>query len=299
MVRTDLNLLKVILAIYDQGSVTLAAQSLGMSQPAVSSALVRLRADFEDQLFIRFANRMNATPLVESMLPKLRESMEMLENQVLSKPVFLPENATKEWVFCLSEVGEIVFLPDLYKKIKQLTPHAKVRTVSLPPDQLPAALHSGTVDLALGYFPDLNSPDIYQQRLFSHELACLVRADHEACSRPFTLEAFKHYKHLQVSNGSRSQEMYEGYLEQHNIERSIALETSHFLSVPTIISGSDLIAVIPRTVALLHGDNPSVTMLPMPMDIPLYDLKQHWHARHHKDPRNQWLRGLTYGLFAE
>lgn len=297
--KTDLNLLKVLVAIHDEGSVTAAAKKLDMSQPAVSTALTRLRADFEDPLFVRFANRMNATPLVESMLPRLRESLEIIENEVLSKPVFDPQSSRKKWVFCVSEVGEIVFLPRLYQKITRLSPLASIRTISVTPDQLPEALYDGSVDAALGYFPDLNGPDIYQQRLFSHELACLARSDHPAIQSGFTLDTFKTLSHLQVSNGSRSQEMYEGYLQAHNIERKIALQTSHFLSVPTIIAHSDLITVLPKSIVHQFANNPEVSILPMPTDIPPYDLKQFWHARHHKNPASLWIRKLVQELFAE
>jgi DNA-binding transcriptional LysR family regulator len=194
-------------------------------------------------------------------------------------------------------VGEVVFLPALFQSLRIAAPNTRIRTVSLAPDELVENLHEGRVDAVLGYFPDLTTPNIYQQRLFSHDLVCLIRLDHPLAAEQLSLEDFTRLEHLQVRDGSRRQEMFEAHLAKAGIHRNIVLQTSHYMSVPSIIERSDLIVVLPRTVANMYTHNLNVRMVEPPLDIPRYDLKQYWHARFHEAPRSVWLRRLIMSVF--
>ncbi|MBU6958987.1 LysR family transcriptional regulator [Pseudomonas sp. CVAP len=295
--RTDLNLLRVLLAVYETGNVTAAAKRLGISQPATSAALARLRHSLGDPLFIRSGNLMEATPRAQGIIERTREVIEIIDRDILSGPTFDPATSEQEFVFCLSEVGEVVFLPALFQSLRSAAPHTRIRTVSLAPDELVENLHEGRVDAVLGYFPDLTTPNIYQQRLFSHDLVCLIRLDHPLAGERLSLEDFSRLEHLQVRDGSRRQEMFEAHLAKAGIHRNIVLQTSHYMSVPSIIERSDLIVVLPRTVANMYTHNLNVRMVEPPLDIPRYDLKQYWHARFHEAPRSVWLRRLIMSVF--
>lgn len=295
--RTDLNLLRVLLAVYETGNVTAAAKRLGMSQPAASAALARLRQSLGDPLFIRSGNVMEATPRAQGIIEHTREVIEIIDRDILSGPTFDPSTSDQEFVFCLSEVGEIVFLPALFQRLRTEAPLSRIRTVSLGPDQLVESLHEGRVDSVLGYFPDLTTPNIYQQRLFSHDLVCLIRVGHPMAGERLSLEDFVCLEHLQVRDGSRRQEMFEAHLAIAGIQRNIVLQMSHYMSVPAIIERSDLVVVLPRTVANTYAHNPNVMMIEPPLDIPRYDLKQYWHARFHEAPRSVWLRRLIMSVF--
>ncbi|MEW9858199.1 MULTISPECIES: LysR family transcriptional regulator [Pseudomonas] len=297
--RTDLNLLRVLLAVYETGNVTTAAKRLGMSQPAASAALARLRHSLGDPLFIRSGNAMEATPRAQGIIEHTREVIEIIDRDILSGPSFDPATSEQEFVFCLSEVGEVVFLPALFQSLRRLAPSARIRTISLAPDELVESLHEGRVDALLGYFPDLITPNIYQQRLFSHDLVCLVRLDHPLVGEHLTLDTFSKLEHLQVRDGSRRQEMYEAHLGKSGVHRNIVLQTSHYMSVPSIIEQSDLIVVLPRTVANMYIHHPNVRTVEPPLAIPRYDLKQYWHARYHEAPRSVWLRRLISTVFGE
>jgi len=295
--RTDLNLLRVLLAVYETGNVTAAAKRLGMSQPATSAALARLRHSLGDPLFIRSGNVMEATPRAQGIIERTREVIEIIDRDILSGPTFDPATSDQEFVFCLSEVGEVVFLPALFQSLRSAAPNSRIRTVSLAPDELVENLHEGRVDAVLGYFPDLTTPNIYQQRLFSHDLVCLLRLDHPLAGERLSLEDFSRLEHLQVRDGSRRQEMFEAHLTKAGIHRNIVLQTSHYMSVSSIIERSDLIVVLPRTIANMYTHNLNVRMVEPPLDIPRYDLKQYWHARFHEAPRSVWLRRLIMSVF--
>jgi DNA-binding transcriptional LysR family regulator len=298
-VKLDLNLLRVLVAIHDTGSVTKAAQRLKMSQPAVSAALGRLRESLAEPLFIRQADGMVPTPRADTLAGKAKEVLDAIDHGILRAPDFDPGTSDLEFVFCLSAIGEIVFLPKLVRYIRQRAPGARVRTVSLAPEQLEDALRSGEVDLALGYFPDLQKAEFFQRRLFSHDLVCMVRSGHRIKGPRMTLKQFTATEQALVKDGSRSQEMFEAVLAQKGIKRNIVLQTSHYLSIPTVIAESDLVVVLPTTVANVFTDSTQVRIVQPPMEIPRYDLKVYWHRRFAHDPKAKWLRDLVVEIFAD
>src|SRR5690606_2365748 len=125
--KTDLNLLRVLLAVHDAGNVTAAALRLKMSQPAVSAALARLRRSLDDPLFVRQGTRMEATSRVRAMIEKTREALEIIDRDVLSSPLFQPGSAVGELTFCLSEIGEVTFFPRIYLHMREVAPRLKLK----------------------------------------------------------------------------------------------------------------------------------------------------------------------------
>ncbi len=295
--KVDLNLLRVLLAIDDTGNVSTAAVRLGISQPAASSALGRLRQAFGDPLFIRHGLRMQPTPLAQNLIAKSREVIDVIDREILVLPVFDPATHAGEITLCLSGIGEVVLLPALYRYLREAAPGIRLNSISLPPGQLEAAMHDGSVHLAVGYFPDLAGNDMFQQRLFSHELACLISQRHAFKGKRLTLEQFSQMEHLLVRDGSRTLEMYEQYILDHRIQRRISLRMSHHMSAPGLVENSDLMVVLPRTLAERFTRSWEVRVVAPPKEIPGYDLKQYWHRRHAKDPARQWLRQAVAQLF--
>ena len=295
--KVDLNLLRVLLAIDDTGNVSTAAVRLGVSQPAASAALGRLRKAFGDPLFIRRGLRMQPTPLAQNLVAKSREVIDVIDRDILVLPVFDPATHTGEITLCLSGIGEVVLLPALHRRLRQAAPGIRLNSISLPPGQLEAAMHEGSVHLAIGYFPDLSGNDMFQQRLFSHELACLISKRHAFKGQRLTLAQFSQMEHLLVRDGSRTLEMYEQYIMSHRIPRHISLRMSHHMSAPGLVESSDLMVVLPRTLAEQFTRHWDVRVVAPPGEIPGYDLKQYWHRRHANDPANQWLRQMAAQLF--
>lgn len=295
--KLDLNLLRVLVAVHETGSVTAAANRLGVSQPAASAALGRLRATLNDPLFVREGLRMRATPMALGILDKTREVLDVIDRDILAPSTFDPSAAKGELTICLSEIGEVVLLPELYHRLRREAPGLLIRTVSLGPDELEQAMSEGEVDMAIGYFPDLTGAAIYQQRLFSHVLACMVRMDHAIEGPRITMAQFRQAEHLLVRDGSRTMEMYERYIQAQGIRRNIGLQMSHYLSVPGLVEETDLVAVLPRTIALGFSRSRRLRVLAPPPGFPRYDLKQYWHRRFHYDPRIKWLRPVVRELY--
>lgn len=294
----DLNLLRVVVALHDARSVSRAAQHLGMSQPAVSSALARLRRAFGDPLFVKTAHGMSPTARSHALAAAAREALARIASDVLSESAFDPATTQGDFTLALSDVGEMVFLPRILEGVQRLAPHATVRSVSPPPAQLEHGLESGEVDLAVGYFPDLKSSAFFQQRLLTHRFVCLLRADHPVRSGKLSLEQFLALGHAVVRPEGRSQEIFEKYLTRHKIVRNIVLSTPHFMSIPTIIGKSDLVVTLPHAIGLFFSrTGANIKVVEPPFPIPRIDLRQHWHRNAHQDTRNKWLRRLVAAHF--
>jgi DNA-binding transcriptional LysR family regulator len=176
----DLNLLTVFDALYETTSVTLASRTVGLSQPAMSYSLGKLRATFDDPLFIHIDNKMQPTPRALGMAPQIKRVLDIVQGELLSFAAFDAALSTRQYRFCMSDIGEAYFLPPLVRRIWKESPQASVRTQSLSPSDLTAALEVGSVDLAVGYFPDLRKGGFYQQQLFESTFMCVASRDNPA-----------------------------------------------------------------------------------------------------------------------
>jgi DNA-binding transcriptional LysR family regulator len=298
MRKPDLNLLPIAFALYDELSVSRAAQVLGMSQPAVSMALRKMRAIFNDPLFIRARGGVTPTPRAHALVQATRPLVDRLQEDLLTEEPFDPTLSTRTISIALSDVGEMVFLPKLLERFRKRAPRCAIRSVSMPPAQLVHGLERGEIDLAIGYFPDLKKHNFLERRLFTHHFACLMRAGHPRRGKRLSLEDFLAMEHAVVHAEGRSQEIFERFLDRKRIRRKVVLHTPHFLSIPIIIARSDLVATVPHALAIYFTRMSRDLAIAMPpFDIAGFDVKQHWHRRFHNDPRNRWLREQVAQLF--
>jgi DNA-binding transcriptional LysR family regulator len=294
----DLNLIPYLVALDETRNVSRAGELLGVSQPRVSSALGKLRAYFDDPLFVRTSHGMEPTPRALALLPAARAALAQIERGVVAPPSFDPATSRDTFTLALSDVGEIVFLPRLLQMLAQHAPHANLRSVSLPHAEVERGLESGDVDLAVGYFPDLDGGNFFQQRLFTHRFICLMRRGHPLAARPMTLEQFLACGHAVVRADGRSQEVLERHLAKARLQRRAVLETPHFMSLPFILGRTDLIATVPHAIGYAYAaEHASIMLVEPPLPLPRFDLRQHWHRKFHNDVRIGWLRGVVAGLF--
>lgn len=294
----DLNLIPHLVAIEETRNVSRAAERLGVSQPRVSTALARLREYFNDPLFVRTARGMEPTPRTLALVPAAREALARIERGMLDRQHFDPSTSSETFSIALSDVGEIVFLPRLLQAFAQQAPNANLRSVSASHGHVGRGLEAGEIDLAIGYFPDLRGNNFFQQRLFSHRFICLMRRDHPFAREPLTLERFLACGHAVVRAEGRSQEILENHLDRERVRRRAVLETPHFMSLPFILSRTDLIATVPHAIGFAYvAEHASITLAEPPLALPRFDLKQHWHRKFHNDARTKWLRGVVAALF--
>jgi DNA-binding transcriptional LysR family regulator len=264
----------------------------------VSAALAKLRTHFDDPLFVRSATGMAPTPRGAEVASVAREILRQVDEKLQPEVKFEPARRHRPFAIAMSDVGEIVFLPRIVKAIAAASPDTPVRSVSMRPAQLAAALEEGDVDLAVGYYPDLKKGDFFQQRLFMHHFVCLLRSDHPIRGTRLSMGDFLSLQHVVVQSEGRSQEIFESYLESQGLERRVAVYTPHFLSIRRLIAQSDMVATVPHALGIEYGTAAfGLKSMEPPFPSPRIELRQHWHRRVHKDARSIWLRKAISNLF--
>ena len=290
-----MNLLRVFDAVLHERGVTPAAARLGLTQPAVSNALARLRAVFGDALFVRTAGGMDPTPFARELSEPVRQALALLESALAHGPGFDPASSSRAFRFYMSDVGQIEFLPPLVERVRRLAPGVRLEAVGLGVEDLSAALAAGGLDLAMGFLPSL-APPVLRRALFRDPYACLMRAGHPI--KVLTKRRFLEASHALVSyrGGHR---VIEETLERAGLARRITLRVPHFTVVPMILERSDLILTLPSRVARVYERRGNLKSLPLPLPIPQADVGVHWHERFEGDPGNRWLREQLIALFAD
>jgi len=291
----DLNLLRVFDAVLRERGVTAAAARLGLTQPAVSNALARLRVRLGDALFIRTAAGMDPTPFARELAEPVRQALALLESALAHGPGFDASTSTRTFRFYMSDLGQIEFLPPLVERVQRVAPEVRLEAVALEVEDLGDALAAGALDLAIGFLPGLAAP-VRRQALFKDPYLCLMRADHPV--KTLSKKKFLAASHALVTyrGGHR---VIEEALERAGLARRIALRVPHFTVVPMVLERTDLILTLPARVARVYERRGRLKALPPPVPIPPAEVAVHWHERFEADPGNRWLRDQVIELYSD
>lgn len=294
----DLNLLRVLAALDKARNVSRAADLLGMSQSGFSTALLRLRQQFGDELFIRTGGTMQPTARAQRMLGPASEVLGRVSEQILEHPVFDPATTATEFRLAMADVAEVIYLPTLLQHLARQAPKTSVTTQLPMGEALREAMAAGDIDLAVGYFPDLSTQQFFKQRLYMHTYSCIARQGHPLGTK-LTRRAYERCGHAVAATPARSTALLDKFLARRGIERRIVLRTPHHLALPTVVAQTDLIATVPMAVADYLAGRQDIQVLGLPFVPPSFLVQQHWHRIVHKDPRNQWLRAQVQTLFGD
>ena len=293
----DLNLLVAFHAMLEHRNVTRAGEAIGLSQPAMSSAVRRLRLLFEDPLFIRAGLEMKPTPRALQLDMAIRQVIQTVQSEILQPARFDAPSSTRTFTLLMPDIAEANFLPRLLALLAQEAPHLKMRTLAMQRHAAAESLESGAADLAIGYFPDLKKAGFYQQQLIRSPHVTLVRKNHPDMGERMSLEQFMAASHVVVKPQGR-EHVFEKHLQQQGIQRRVVLEISNFLSLLPIIESSDLVATVPQDLADFCVQHGQVRAMATPVKAPVIDVQLHWHQRLQKDPGHAWLRSAIHRLFS-
>jgi DNA-binding transcriptional LysR family regulator len=294
----DLNLLRVFDAVLRERGVTPAAARLGLTQPAVSNALARLRALFGDALFVRTPAGMDATPFARGVADPVRQALALLESALAHGPGFEPATSTRAFRFYMSDLGQVEFLPPLVERVQRAAPGVRLEAVAADLEHIGEALGTGALDLAVGFLPALGPP-VARRALFRDPYVCLMRSDHPAIGRKLTRKKFVEASHVLVTYRGGGHRVIEEALERAGVARRIALRVPHFTVVPMVLARTDLILTLPARVARVYERQGDFKSLPPPVAMPPAEVAVHWHERFEADPGNRWLRDQVIELFSE
>ena len=289
--RYDLNLLPIFVALMEERSVTRAAARLGMTQPALSNALARLRLMLQDQLFIRERYGIQPTPIALELLPSIAEALTRLDDAVLGQQDFNPATAKRLLTIAPNGYVEFVLVPAIVARLQRVAPGIKLRLTPFGNDLVETGAVSGTTALVLGRIVD--PPDnLVVQHLMDEGLACVVRTDHPEVDDAITREQFETLKHVNIVPPGRMRAGLFQALAQQELRRDVAISVTNFFAVAEMVAVTDYCATLPRLICRRLAHDPRLKVLAAPVDLGTFPVEMAWHVRYRHDPAHRWLRGL-------
>jgi len=294
----DLNLLVVFQELYKERRVAAVAETLGLTQPAVSNALSRLRRMLGDELFLRTGRGMEPTPYASQLAEPIAQALATIRDTLERQLEFDPAASQRKFTIAMTDLGEIHFLPRLMRRLAEIAPGVTISTVRNTSVVLSDELESGRVDIAFGLLPQLKA-GFFQRLLFRQRYVCLFRQGHPLDKGSMTLEDFESAQHVVVVAAGTGHAMVNEAIERRAVRRNVRLSVPHFIALGHILASTDLIATVPERYVRESMAPFKLTYLPLPVPVPEFDVNLFWHARFHKEPGNQWLRSLMAELAAD
>lgn len=286
----DLNLLVVLEALLGERSVTRAAQRIGLSQPAVSNALARLRTLLDDPLLVRTAGGMEPTPRALELEQPIQHALDTIRRALSAAIAFEPERSAFTFRVQSADNLELSLLPRLLEQLDRSAPLVDI-TVTRVGTTTEDDLRSGRIDLYVGSW--FNIPAGLKHHLLRHEkFACIARKGHPKIKSRLSLEAYGAAGHVLVDNDDRPGAVLDTVLSDKGLGRRVALRTPHFLVAPLVVARTDLIATLPRGVATAFAQFLPLNVYAPPLDAPGFPVSMVWHPRTHEQAPHRWLRQL-------
>ena len=292
----DLNLLSLLIAVHDTGSVSIAGRSLGLSQPATSNALKRLRESLQDKLFVRGPKGMEPTALTARIVPEIRMHLDGINNTLTLAPVFTPETSRRTFRTALSGLGEQIFLPPLAERIFKLAPGVRLSNVSSPFDDLNRTLTHRQADVALGLLPPPGL-NLLQAHLFDEQYRVIgppsLSADAAAA-----VELNRSRLILAVPSATFADDI-EQVVADHGLTDNVCLRLRHFGALPDLLGTIDALAIVPGQFARRLAAAGQARMLDIALPRGRQKVLMLWHPNTMTDPACVWLRSVILDLFQD
>jgi DNA-binding transcriptional LysR family regulator len=288
----DLNLLKALDALLVERNVTRAAKRLGLTQPAVSGMLARLREAFDDPLFSRASHGIVPTPRALALAEPLRAIMGGVEG-LIQPASFDPATEQATLSIAATDYSQQVLLVPLLAVLRQQAPGIRVAVRSVADGQLMAAFEQGEIDLAL-LTPDSAPPSLHARRLYDETYMLAMREGHPAADGTMDLDRFCALEHGLVSlRGDAFAGVVDDALAEMGRHRRVMLSSACFLVLAEVLRRSDMVAAVPsRLLDCAHG----LIGRPLPLQVPGFTKIAVWHERSHRDPMHRWLRSVLKDL---
>lgn len=293
----DLNLLRVFDTVMTEQNLTRAASKLALTQPAVSSAIKRLRDTINDELFIRTAYGVKPTPRAQAVWPAIRRALSDLESALMPE-LFDVRTTHRVFHLAMADAHAALWLPSLVRSFERDAPGLSARMIPLTTRDPRPMLIRSDIDLAVGFFPGVvaqlaggqDELSILHKRLYTGKYVCVMRRDHPLAKLNLTLESYCNANHLLVSFSGRARGLIDDVLEALDHKRHILLTVNQFFTAGRIVANSDLITVIPRYLMAATGMGDALISKELPFTTPPVHVDMLWHERDDRNLAHIWLR---------
>lgn len=297
----DLNLLLVLDALLTERHVTRAGQRVGLSQPATSRALSRLRDHFRDPLLIRDGNTLVPTSRADALTEPLAHALSALHRVLANPEPFDPATTRKSFTLAAADYAQFVVLPPLVARLQAQAPGIDLVVRDLGATPVAEALAHGLVDFVIAPRPGTSrlphatevfdeSAHIFRRHLFDERFVCLVRDDHPRVKKRLTLDTYVALPHAFIAPRGTPGGIVDDVLGTLGLVRRVAVTVQSFLVAPWVIARSDLIITLAERLARALSTTLPLRLLKPPIAIPAFAMEVTWHERRHRDPAHRWLR---------
>lgn len=299
----DLNLIRVFDALWHERGVTRAGDRIGLSQPAVSAALTRLRHALGDQLFLRRGNVMLPTPRAEELAPRAKLALAEIERMLAPGPAFDPGALDRSFTLLTSDFFSAMFIPDLVARLRKLAPRVKLRVLDSALGDVARVLRDDQADMALERPVDLLE-GVTKEPLFRSPFVMATARDEPLVAglvegEVMPLEIFCALDHVLRSVDGTMKGMIDAELERYGHARRVSLTLPHFQAVALTVARGGLTSALPLQFARVVRDPMRLAIFRLPIPIPVPDIGLYWHSRHTRDPAHRWLRAEIQALVGE
>lgn len=296
--QVDLNLLELFDTVFKTRNLTGAGGQLGLSQPAVSYGLSKLREAYGDPLFVRQQRGVRPTPLAERLAEPIAHALQLVRGTI-EKLAFVPGEARHTFRIGMSDIGERYFLPRLAQRLGKEAPGVSMEALSPGRDELADGLASGDIDLAIGFTPGLGK-QVREQPLFSERFVYLMRADHHALDTPLSAARVRTLRHVVASpEGTNHLRAVEAVLNSAKVGAEIVLRVKSFLCVGPIVAETDLVGLVPSNLASLVAPHLGLAVRKPLLRFDPFEIAMYWNRRFDQDPASTWLRETVRELFGD
>jgi len=287
MSTLDLNLLKLFEALVRERSVTQAGLRLGLSQPAASRALARLRTMLGDRLLVRGKLGLELTPRGEALAGPVAKLLDDARG-IISPAVFDPASATGRITIAAHDHLSLMVLAGLMARFERHAPALSLH-IAQPAGDNVRLIEQGGADLALGIFKAL--PGSFHSRgLYADSLVCVARSDHPGLADGLSLKRYVSLRHIAVTISGVGESAVDVALAAQGLTRHVALRVPHFLAAAMLVADSDMILTLPSRLARLLAQTLPLALLDLPLQVAPLSPAMIWHERFHRDPAHAWVR---------
>lgn len=289
LLKLDLNLLVVLDMLLTERSVSQTAQRMGLTQPAISNALSRLRQHFEDELLVQVGRRMEPTPFAESLAGPVHMALEELRSIATTRADFDPATAERAITIICSDYVFQVFLAQALRELAAEAPGIKVTTY-LTSEISGELLNQGKADFFIT--PEARTAvDHPSVPLFSDRFSCIAWAENPLIGATLTKEKYLALEHVSTCLGpSNPPHIEQESLEAYGLTRKIAVFAPNFTSVADAVVGTNFIATVHAKSAVLHAQRLPIRVFPPPVEIAPFTEVLQWHRNKGADPGVIWMR---------
>lgn len=298
LLKFDLNLLRIFHRMMVDRKVSAAAEALGVTQPAVSNALRRMRDLTGDELFTRSSQGMQPTAFAAQIAEPIGYALATIDGTLSQPALFDPSKDRHMFHLGLTDIGEVYLLPRLLAETAKCAPGVRFTTVRGGSVGLREEMENGGIDLAVGLLPQLQG-NFFHRRLLRQQYVLSMRASHPLARKSrWTLADYVKQEHVVVISAGTGHGDIDTLMARKGIVRNVRLTVPHFMAVGHILQTTDMVATLPGSFSRLLEQPFGLINLPHPAGLPTVNIDAYWHRRLHRDPANLWLRNLLFELFS-